>query len=84
MDKTFLTLPPTQIILRFLNRAEHGANAFDLSPQQSYALLIKIKIGHTVAALLVAASYYGFAQYFLPCPRPDTRIMLLQKDASDD
>ena len=77
-------LPPTQVILRFLHRAEHRANAFDLSPPQSYDLLIRIKIRNTVAAFLVASSYLGFAQYFLPCPRPDTRIMLVQRNDSDD
>ena len=77
-------LPPAQVILRFLHRAEHRSNAFDLSPPQSYGLLIRIKIRHAVAALLVAASYFGFAQYFMPYPRPDTRIMLVQRDDSDD
>ena len=32
----------------------------------------------------MVASYFGFAQYFLPYPRPDTRIMLFQRDESDD
>ena len=45
---------------------------------------MRIKIKHTVAALLVAASYYGFAQYFLPCLRLETRGMLVQGDVSDD
>ena len=74
----------TELALRFPRWAGHRAIAFDLSPPQSYGILIKIKIRHTVAAFLVASSYLGFAQYFLPCPRPDTRIMLVQKNDSDD
>ena len=73
-----------QVILRFLHWAEHRANAFDLSPQQSYDLLIRIKIRHTIAALFVAASYLAFAQYFLPYPSLDTRSRLVQRDDSDD
>jgi len=31
----------------------------------------------------VAASYYGFAQCFLPCPRLETRITMMQRSDFD-
>ena len=79
-----LSLPPAQVILRFLHRAEYRTDAFDLSPPQSYDLFIRIKIRYSVAALFVAASYLAFAQYFLPYPSLDTRSRLVQRDNSDN